>query len=124
MPAFEIYLNDKQLCRAGVGEQGVVSAHVAWVGKPRSKSLTLHVGGLISPTNENVSWIQERALNVGDEVRIKIAEGDYVDEPAQRYRIDPARDLRARKNHVLTMAKEFGWKVDKKPGRSTRRKNR
>ncbi len=124
MRAFEIYLNNKKLCVAGVGELGVLSAHVTWVGKSRSKNLTLYVGGLTSPDKENVSWIRERRLNIGDEVRIKIVEAHSVDEPTVRYRIDLARDLRARKSDVVRMAKEFGWAIDKRPKSSASRKRR
>lgn len=123
MRAFEIYLNNRKLCRAGVGELGVLSAFVMWVGKSDSKDLTLYMGGLTSPDKENVSWIRERKLSVGDEVQIKIVEADSVDKPAHRYRIDPVRDLRARKSYVVRMAKEFGWTIGKRPqGRASRKK--
>ena len=124
MYAFEVYLNNKKLCVAGVGEQGVLSAHVTWVGKTEFTGLTLYMGGLASPDKENVSWIRERKLKADDEVRIKIVEAHSVDEPAHRYRIDPARDLRARKRDVLRMAKEFGWTIDKRPQRPGSRKSR
>jgi hypothetical protein len=114
MQAFEIHLNGKKLCVAGVGERGVLSGMVTWVAGSPSKSLSLNIGGLISPKNENVSWIREKSLQVGDKVQVKIVDVESVDEPSLRHRIDPVRDLRARKNHVLRMAKEFGWKIDKK----------
>ena len=114
MQAFQIHLNGKKLCVAGVGERGVLSGMVTCVAGSPSKSLSLNIGGLISPKNENVSWIREKSLQVGDKVQVKIVDVESVDEPSLRYRIDPARDLRARKNHVLSMAKEFGWKIDKK----------
>jgi hypothetical protein len=123
MRAFKIYLNNRRVCLAGVGERGVLSEFVTWVGKADSERLFLNLGGLVSPARENVSWIRERSLNVGNEVRIKIVEVNEVDEPTFRYRIDPARDLRSRKSHVLRMAKEFGWKIDRNPrGFSSRKK--
>ena len=121
MPVFQIYLKGKKLTTAGVGDLGVLSAVVSWVRRKGDhtlakkpdcveEELTLHVGGLISPAEENVRWL-DRGLKVGDEVRIAIAENAKVDRPSHRVRRDRARELRSQKRYVREMAKKFGWKI-------------
>jgi hypothetical protein len=95
-----------------------LSAHVTWVRRAQAdmrvkmpeEELKLHVGGLISPKAEHVRWL-DRALQVGDEVRIKIADDASIDRPRTRKRRDPAQELRAQKRYVREMAKRFGWKI-------------
>jgi hypothetical protein len=114
MRAFEVRFNNKTLCVAGVDADGVLTAIVSWVtGKDRDE-LFLDVGGRISPTSENLAWIRQKRVEIGDEIRVKIVQADSVDEPAIRERDDPAKRLRAQKNYVRTMAKQFGWKVQAK----------
>jgi hypothetical protein len=107
-----------------VGEFGVLGAHVSWVRrkgrytkekKPDSveEELRLHVGGLVTATEEHVRW-QERDLKIGDEVRVVIAEDAKIDRPRSRYRDDPAKALRSQKRYVREMAKQFGWKIQTK----------
>lgn len=52
-------------------------------------SFFLQVGGLISQTEEHVNWLNERPLNVGDNVQVKIVETDAADKPTDKYRLDP-----------------------------------
>jgi hypothetical protein len=121
MPVFHVYLNGKKVSTAGVGELGVLGAHVSWVRragehtlsrKPGSveEELTLHVGGLISPSEEFVRWL-DRDLKVGDEVRIRVADDTKVDRPRRRERRDHSKELRSQKRYVRQMAKKFGWKI-------------
>ena len=121
MPVFHVYLNGKKVSTAGVGDIGVLSAHVTWVRRTgedtRAKTadgfeeeLTLHVGGLISPKEEHVRWL-DHDLEVGDEVRIKVVADDSVDRPRSRQRRDRAHELRSQKRYVREMAKRFGWKI-------------
>ena len=121
MPVFHVYLNGKKVSTAGVGDLGVLAAHVTWVRrkgqetlakKPDSaeEEITLHVGGLISPTEEHVRWLN-RNLKIGDEVRITIAEAAQVERPRSRERRDRAKELRSQKRYVREMAKRFGWKI-------------
>ncbi len=81
MRAFEVYLNNQKLCLAGVGDRGVLSAHVTWNTGDANESLELETGGLISTNMEFVSWIRQRPLSVGDHVRISVVEANSVDEP-------------------------------------------
>jgi hypothetical protein len=110
MRAFEVYLNGKRLCVAGIGDDGVLSTIVDHVvGKGRNQQ-TLRVGGLISPTGEHVIW-NRRRLKIGDEVRVKIVESASIDRPKERIRLDPKEDLRRQKQYVRDMAKKLGWKL-------------
>jgi len=121
MPVYHVYLNGKKVSTAGVGDLGVLGAHVSWVRrrgertlakKPESveEELTLHLGGLITPREEHVRWL-DRSLKVGDEVRITIAEDAAVDRPRSRERRDRTKELRSQKRYVREMAKRFGWKI-------------
>src|SRR4051794_37725859 len=125
MPVFHVYLNGKKVSTAGVGDLGVLSAHVSWVRregehtlakKPDSveEELTLHVGGLISPAEEHVRWL-DHDLKIGDEVRITVAEDSKVDRPRSREGRDRAKELRSQKRYVREMAKKFGWKIQAQP---------
>jgi hypothetical protein len=124
MPIFHVYLNGKKVATAGVGELGVLGAHVSWVGRagdPGSanktdsvqEELTLDVGGLVSPAQEHVSWL-DRNLKVGDEVRISIAASGRVGRARRRERRNRAKELRAQKQYVREMAQRFGWKLQEK----------
>jgi hypothetical protein len=120
MRAFQVYLNGKRLCTAGVGDDGVLSTIVTWVRTARNtpshrskpvqgEDLFIQVGGLINPIEEHLSWLQ-RPLRVGDDVRITVVETESVDRPKSRKRTDPAQELRAQKRYVRQMAKRFGCK--------------
>jgi len=122
MRTFEILLNDRKLCAAGVGESGVLTAIVSWTrqranverasSRRAKEELKLDVGGLVHSTAEHLQW-QNRRLRVGDEIRIRIGESERATKPSRRERSDPARDQRAKKRFVETAAKEFGWTISK-----------
>ena len=121
MPVFHVYLNDKKVSTAGVGDRGVLGAHVSWVRRTDEHRLTKHpgsveeelrleVGGLIVPADEHVCWV-DRKLKIGDEVRIVVAEEATVDRPRTRKRRDRSEELRSQKRYVKQMAKKLGWKL-------------
>jgi DNA-directed RNA polymerase subunit E'/Rpb7 len=74
------------------------------------EALHLHVGGLVTPTEEHIRWV-DRKLKVGDEVRIRIVKEAPVDHPRSRRRPDRAADLRAQKRYVREMSRRFGWTI-------------
>jgi len=115
MRAFEISLNRKKLCVAGIGGSGALSAIVNWVARENTGDLFLEVCGLITPADEHVSWIRQKRLQVGDKIQIKVIESVSVDRPKGRKRPDPAQLLPARKLYVRRMAKELGWKIQTRP---------
>jgi hypothetical protein len=67
----------------------------------------LEVGGLISPTEEHVSWVRKRPLHVGDKITVRVVEKKAVDEPTIKYHFDPTKDLKNRKIYVRKMAKKL-----------------
>jgi hypothetical protein len=109
MRAFEIYVNGERLCLAGVSSAGVFTTIIEYLGRDE-EHLHLHVGGLLIPEQEHVTW-QDRSLAVGDDVRIKIVESDKIDAPTTRSPRNPKKDIQAQKRYVRTMAKKFGWKI-------------
>ena len=119
MRAFDVSLNGKKVCLAGIGDDGVLSAIVNWVAGDRAADLFLEVGGLVNPIREHVAWLEQKPLRVGDEIRIKIVETTSTDKPIKKHRIDPAEELRSQKRHVRVMAKNLGWTIQTRPKRKT-----
>jgi len=97
MTVFDVYVNDRKCCRAGVGADGVLTAIVNWVKLTGPAAQTarrlrqppeesrIHVGGLSRGTHR--SWL-ERNLVVGDRVTIAIARAGRADRPS---RVHPER---------------------------------
>jgi hypothetical protein len=120
MIAFEIYVNDDKICRAGVGDDGVLSAIVSWAAKAmatgaRNENLFLNMGGLINPEHKHVSWINQRGLAVGDKIQVNIVEADSVDEAERRDAADDVRLRQAKEDQVRRSVKELGWKLEVPP---------
>lgn len=95
MIAFDVSVNGRHLCRAGVGDQGVLSAIVNYVNRAngdspaeaqgnRDAEIDLSVGGLIQPGGEYVRWLDQE-LKLGDVILVKVSEERAVDEPVARY---------------------------------------
>ncbi len=109
MRTFEVFLNKKRLCVAGIDQDCVLTAMVDYVTRDEDR-LELTVGGLNCSTNEHVRW-SNRRLRVGDEICILIGERKSADRPTKRFPSNPAKDLEARKNYVREMAKKLGWEL-------------
>jgi hypothetical protein len=116
MRAFNVSLNGKKLCLAGVGERGVLSAIVTSVAGDRGADLFMEVGGLAN--EEHVDWIKQKRLHAGDEIRVKIVDAGSADKPVRKRRIHPSETLNAKKRYVRMMAKELGWKIQAATRRS------
>ena len=94
MTIFDVYVNDRKLCRAGVGADGVLTAIVRWVkltGIPATKArrlrepveeTALDVGGLSKDVHQR--WLEGRSLKAGDRVTIVIGTANASDPPADR----------------------------------------
>ena len=93
MKSFEVKINGKKQCTAGVGQNGVLTAILSFAKGTRaspetdqgseSESLDIRVAGLanIDPgTSEHLEWLHQD-LSVGDEITIKIVEVLECDEP-------------------------------------------
>ncbi len=123
MIAFEVFLNGNKVCRAGVGDLGVLTTVLSWVRREGrntetrepgniEEELTLNVGGLISSKNEHVRWSKSK-LTVGDEVHVRVVSVESVDPPSDRRTEDSAEDIRRQERYVEQMAKRFGWTIQK-----------
>jgi hypothetical protein len=112
MRAFEVSLNGKRFCLAGIGNDGVLTANVTYVPVRKRRETRIYIGGLILPQDEHVFWKQS-TLRVGDELRIKIVEKGSVDLPRTRLPRDPAAEAKAEKRHLRKLAKKFRWKLQK-----------
>lgn len=110
MRVFEVHLNKKRLCVAGIGEDGVLTAVVTHVIKNGKEENTLHIGGLISPDSEHVTW-NELPLKTGDSVQVNIGVSRKIDNPVKRERGDPMKEKKYQRRYVREMAKQLGWKV-------------
>ncbi len=114
--AFEVFRNNERLCVAGLADFGVLTAILTWVARSpeelepedTSPDLFLHVGGLKDETHLN--WT-DTTIEVGDEIKIHVAEASAVDAPTSERRRDPAKDLEDKKSYVRRMAKELGWDI-------------
>lgn len=93
MKSFEVTINGKKQCTAGVGNKGVLTAILSFVKGTsasdeahqgsESESLDISVGGWanIAPgISEHLEWLNQD-LSVGDEITIKIIEVVECDEP-------------------------------------------
>ena len=123
MIAFEVFLNGNKVCRAGVGDLGVLTTVLSWVRREGrntetkepgniEEELTLNVSGLISSKKEHVRW-SESKVTIGDEVRVRVVSAESVDPPDDRSTEDPAEDIGRQERYVEQMAKRFGWTIQK-----------
>ena len=84
MKAFLVKVNGKRACLAGIGTDGVLVAHTDFVGGNGNHELSLAVGGLVTPKDQHVTWIQRQPLKAGDKVQIEVVETERVDRPRGR----------------------------------------
>ena len=87
MLCLEIEVNGEPYCRAGLGDEGAISAFVSWVklGPPDDSvpvppgATLLAVSGFTSE-HTAVHWADQlRHLSVGDEVTIRVVDSDQPD---------------------------------------------
>jgi len=116
MIVFDVCVNDRKLCRAGVGEDGVLDTIVNWVKligpatdnarrlrKPLEE-MRVEVGGLSGETHRR--W-PGRNLKVGDRVTIAVAAADAFDPPAREVPRDPKLVDRQEKRYYLRLKQKF-----------------
>ena len=113
MIALVVSVNGQQVGTIGVGDSGVVSAHVSWSGHSGEPgNLDLGIGGLDSRTDEHIRWPQPPEIKVGDTITIQVIEADTVDPPTDRK--TPAQ-LRQEEEEFLTeMEREHQDRVRQK----------
>jgi hypothetical protein len=118
MICFEIWVNNQKVCVAGIGDSGVLAAHVTWSQRRPEESSTpksewkpskpnLHVGGLVN--QEHVRWTeQSHYLEAGDEVTFKIIEADTADEPIRKEpEANPEKRRKKRYEQYKLLKREF-----------------
>jgi hypothetical protein len=123
MHAFEVFVNGKKVCVAGIGNDGVLTAIITHAPFRRRRESRLRVGGLISPLDEHVSWV-EAMLRPGDEVRVKVVETEIVDKPSERFPRDPKFADKMEKRNLRILAKKWGWNLVKKRPKTKKRSKR
>jgi hypothetical protein len=100
MICFEVRLNGKLLCTAGIGDLGVLTAHLTWVRRDENacpdgldcaewskEVLNLYVGGsqgYAKEGHEFLRWITDQGISVDDEITIKVLEQSECDSPSER----------------------------------------
>jgi len=116
MTAFDVYLNNRKLCRAGVGEDGVLDAIVTWVKltgpaahrarllKQPLEETRLHVGGLRGDMHRK--WAG-RDLKVGDRVAVAVVAAKSFDPPQREEVRDPGRDEQRERRYYLRLKRKF-----------------
>jgi len=116
MTAFEVSLNGRKKCTAGVNEAGVVVSAITWArgdGRKRVfEDLDFRVSGLISRTHTHVDWFH-RQLKAGDEVKIVVVEKAKIDRPKKRRTESKASREKRERDLVEKKAAKFGWKIVK-----------
>ena len=122
MIVFDAFLNGKRLCRAGVGDIGMLYASVAWARAGRRGALSqkeamlaLNVEGR---TAESYRVWQRVKLKPGDQVRLKVLEGNSADTPAHETPFDPTAAGNAERELYLRLKRKYG---NSGPKRSKRR---
>lgn len=86
---FEVVLNGKRVCTAGIRGDGVLAVGLDRVKHPgQEPTYSLHVGALGSfgpdtGRNEHVSWPVPSSLGIGDEITIRLLEAGEFDDPTE-----------------------------------------
>jgi hypothetical protein len=126
MFCLEVFRNGERLCRAGIGEFGMLDAMVIWHRQDPERMARLRAQGWTGPDPvplelslsgavnqpeglEHLEWLK-LALEVGDEVRVLVLEADEADPPVSRHiPEDPTRGMMEK--FVRSHAEGLGWKI-------------
>jgi len=128
MICFEVCVNGKVVCTAGVGDLGVLTAMLVWVKREPNncpegldiatwsqEELNLSIGGSIGhgeQGHEFLDWIKDHGISVGDEIAIRILSQTNCDEPVAK-RIDTSEFVKEKKREYLEeLKKEFAEKSE------------
>jgi hypothetical protein len=118
MICFDIELNGKHLCRAGVGDSGSIYSSVVWVGgsphspkrggRTKAGVLELGVTGGLGSLERQIhrQWV-ERRLRPGDTVSIKIVSAKSADRPRREQVITTASTRDLERRHYLELKRKF-----------------
>jgi hypothetical protein len=106
MRAFEIHLNGKKLCVAGLKTGTLLFAVSCSENNQGRGDVGLGMTGMLL-TQETVRW-QQRGLRMNDAILLKIVESPKTDK-YKTIQKAPSDDRKYEKAYVRRMAKEFGW---------------
>jgi len=119
MIAFDVFLNRKKLARVGVGSDGVLTAITTWVRRRTSRTdrkrsqrdsdLSFSLGGYRSTNGdigEHFKW-EDRKLELGDVLTIKVITAERVDEPRRRVAEDPKSIERSQRRYYQHLKRKF-----------------
>ena len=111
MIAFEISIDGRKACTAGVSPAGVTSVIATWVRRESSEEeLCLEVGGLShDPDGASVHlrWLRQ-PLRPRQRIVIDVLETEAVDPPERREREDPARVAQQKRAYYERLKREYG----------------
>jgi hypothetical protein len=123
MISFQISIDGRKICTAGVGDAGVTSVTASWVRRPSpepasddavsgrfEEELTLDVGGLTHDpdgASVHVSWLRQ-PLRVGQQVTIAVVDTTAVDAPRTREREDPTLAAQRKRAYYERLKREYG----------------
>ena len=117
MRAFDVHVNGKKLCLAGVGIDGAFAAIISHVVDKDRDGIRVSVGGtrgVTSALDENIQWAS-RTLKTGDEITLRIVEAESVDRPRTRKQVDHAETRRTNERLCRVLAKTLGWQIVARP---------
>jgi hypothetical protein len=112
MLCFEVTINGKKMCTAGIEDYGVITAIFSQVKTPPQANTEKIEDGRIDEPYFTVGGMVEDAqlewlggiLEIGDEVTIRIIEANETDKPINQYREDP-EELKKRKREFYEQCK-------------------
>jgi hypothetical protein len=77
MKAFEVFINGKKRCVAGVRDDESLSVITAIA----PDGPFFDVSGSTGPNGDFAKWVESERIDVGDEIRIRFVDTGRVDEP-------------------------------------------
>jgi len=117
MIAFEVTVNGKRVCTAGLDRLGVISTTLTYVQRKDKAELDFNVGGLLSHQKEGdeyVTWIKE-TLKPGDSITIQIVEAAESNEPKERRREAPKTEAQRERAYRERLKREYGFRDARRP---------
>lgn len=124
MRAFKVQINGRNICTAGLGDLGVLTAILSWVKRESEADEEFHlgVGGLRNPEGDHANW-KCPPVQVGDQIVLRIIETTRVTKPAtiKSVKTSKAESDRFEKKQLRRMAKKFGWTIVTNQGKKKKK---
>jgi hypothetical protein len=111
MRAYEVFLNGKKLCVAGIGGDGYISAYITYVSE--GNNTWIDVLGLDNRKKKYVQWTRTK-LHTGDEISLKVVDRKSVDKYKTIRRHDEKKDIGSTKRENRRLAEALGWEIVEK----------